>query len=242
MNTIENLNPSSRRSFLKSSSLAVAGAVAAPLILGTKSSAASPGDTLKVGLIGCGGRGSQAALNALTADKNAVITAVADLYEDKAHGSLKNMRASEFKDRVDVKDERVFSGFDAYKGVLESNIDVVILATPPGFRPQHMKAAVEANKHMFIEKPMATDAPGVRSIMESVAEAKRRKLAVCAGFCWRYNHAEQALYQHILDGQIGDMRTMYATYNTGFLWDRTNPKDKTELEKQLRNWMYYTWL
>src|SRR4051794_18304094 len=242
MNTSENPSPT-RRDFLKTSTLAVTGAVAAPFILGTRTNAASPGDTIKVGLIGCGGRGSGAALNALNADKNVVLTAVADLYEKKAHDQLKEFKASKpHAERIDVKDGDIYSGFDAYKGVLDSGVDVVLLATPPGFRPQHMKAAVAANKHMFVEKPMSTDAPGLRSITESVAEAKKKNLAVCAGFCWRYNLAEQALFEKMLAGEIGDIRTIYGTYNTGFLWDRTNAKDTTPLQKQLRNWMYYTWL
>lgn len=234
---------SSRRQFLKTSSAAAAGIIAGPAILGTKSSAASPGDTIKVGLIGAGGRGTGAAGNALTADGNAILTAVGDIYSEQAERSISNLKASKtFGDRTRVEAKNVFAGFDAYKGVLESGVDVVILATPPGFRPQHMKAAVEAGKHMFVEKPMATDAPGLRSIMESVAQAKTRQLGVCAGFCWRYNLSERALYEHIHAGDIGDIRTAYCTYNTGLLWDRTNPNDTTDLQKQLRNWYYYTWL
>src|SRR3954469_13219823 len=161
MNTSE--NSSTRRDFLKTSTLAVTGAVAAPFIMGTRTNAASPGDTIKVGLIGCGGRGSGAALNALNGDKNAVLTAGGDLYEEKAHDQLKQFKGSkEHAERINVKDSDVYSGFDAYKGVLDSGVDVVLLATPPGFRPQHMKAAVAANKHMFVEKPMSTDAPGLR--------------------------------------------------------------------------------
>ncbi|MDB6033517.1 MAG: gfo/Idh/MocA family oxidoreductase [Verrucomicrobiales bacterium] len=242
MNTSDN-SSTNRRDFLKTSTLAVSGAIAAPFILGTKSNAASPGDTIKVGLIGCGGRGTGAALNALKADENAVLTAVGDLYEPQAQSQLKEFkRSKEYTERINVKDSDVYHGFDAYKGVIESGVDVVILATPPGFRPLHMKAAVAANKHMFVEKPMSTDVPGLRSIMESVEEAKKKKLAVCAGFCWRYNLAEQALFEKLHEGEIGDIRTIYATYNTGFLWDRTSPKDTTDLQKQLRNWMYYTWL
>src|SRR5690349_392630 len=149
----ESTTPTTRRHFLKTSSAATAGLLAAPGILGTKSSAASPGDTIKVGLVGAGGRGSGAAGNALTADGNAVLTAIGDIYADNAERSLKNLRSSrDIGSRVNVDSKNIFVGFDAYKAVLESGVDVVILATPPGFRPQHVKAAVEAGKHMFVEK------------------------------------------------------------------------------------------
>ncbi len=237
------LNVTSRRQFLKTSSVATASLAAGPAILGTKSSAASPGDTIKVGLIGAGGRGSGAASNALAADNNAVLTAVADIYEDQATRSLRNLKESKaYGERVQVDSKNVFVGFDAYQAVIDSGVDVVILATPPGFRPQHVKAAVAAGKNMFVEKPMATDAPGVRSMMASVAEAKKKKLGLCAGFCWRYNLSERALFERIHAGDIGDIRAAYCTYNTGLLWDRTNPQDTTELQRQLRNWYYYTWL
>jgi myo-inositol 2-dehydrogenase/D-chiro-inositol 1-dehydrogenase len=232
-----------RRDFLRTSTTAAAGLIAAPAILGTKSSAASPGDTIKVGLVGAGGRGSGAAGNALAADSNAIITAVADIYEEQVARSVKNLQASKNGGaRVQVESKNMFVGFDAYKAVIDSGVDVVILATPPGFRPQQMKAAVAAGKHVFVEKPMATDAPGVRSTMESVAEARKRGLGVCAGYCWRYNQSERALYEHIHAGDIGDIRAAYCTYNTGLLWDRSTPKDTTELQRQLRNWYYYTWL
>jgi myo-inositol 2-dehydrogenase/D-chiro-inositol 1-dehydrogenase len=237
-------SPTTRRQFLKTSTAATLGSViAAPAILGTKSSAASPGDEIKVGLIGCGGRGSEAAMNALRGDKNATLHAMADIYAEQIDTKLGHMkRDDDLGSRVKVEEKNKFVGLDAYKAVIESGCDVVILATPPGFRPLHMKAAVAAGKHMFIEKPMATDAPGVRSIMESVAEAKKRNLAVCAGFCWRYSSPQRALYEKIHNGDIGNITAMYATYNTGFLWDRSSPKDVTPLQKQLRMWMYYTWL
>ena len=234
----------SRRQFIKTSTAATLGGVlAAPGILGTKSSAASPGDEIRIGLIGCGGRGSEAAMNALRGDKNATIHAIGDIYAEQIDTKLGHMKHdADLGSRVKVEDKNKFVGLDAYKAVLDSGCDVVILATPPGFRPLHMKAAVAAGKHMFVEKPMASDAPGVRSIMESVAEAKKKNLAVCAGFCWRYSSPQRALYGKIHNGDIGDIKAMYATYNTGFLWDRSSPKDITPLQKQLRMWYYYTWL
>lgn len=233
-----------RRQFLKTSTVAtLGGVIAVPGILGTKSSAASPGDEIRIGLIGCGGRGSEAAMNALRGDKNSTIHAIGDIYAEQIDSKLGHMkRDADLGSRVKVEDKNKFVGLDAYKAVLDSGCDVVILATPPGFRPLHMKAAVAAGKHMFVEKPMASDAPGVRSIMESVAEAKKKNLAVCAGFCWRYSSPQRALYEKIHNGDIGNLTSMYATYNTGFLWDRSSPKDITPLQKQLRMWYYYTWL
>ena len=236
-------NQTTRRQFLKTSTAAVGGVIAAPAILGTKSSAASPGDEIRVGLVGCGGRGGEAAMNALRGDKNATLTAIGDIYAEQIESKLGHMkRSEELGPRVKVEAKNQFVGLDAYKAVIDSGVDVVILATPPGFRPLHMKAAVEAGKHMFLEKPMATDAPGIRSIIASNAEAKKRNLAVCAGFCWRYSSPQRALYERIHNGEIGNVTAMYATYNTGFLWDRSSPKDVTDLQKQLRMWYYYTWL
>lgn len=173
-------------------------------------------------------------MNALRGDKNSTIHAIGDIYAEQIDSKLGHMKRDAdlgSRVKVQVEDKNKFVGLNAYKGVIDSGCDVVILATPPGFRPLHMKAAVAAGKHMFIEKPMATDAPGLRSIMESVAEAKKRNLAVCAGFCWRYSSPQRALYEKIHNGEIGNITAMYGTYNTGFLWDRTSPKDLTPLQK-----------
>jgi myo-inositol 2-dehydrogenase / D-chiro-inositol 1-dehydrogenase len=239
-----NDRPTSRRTFLKNSTAAALGsALSAPLILGTKSSAASPGDTIKVGLVGCGGRGSGAAKQALNADKNVILTCMGDAFPDRLQSSLKALKAdSEVGERVRVEEDNCFTGFDAYQKVIDSGVDVVILTSPPGFRPAHLKAAIEANKHVFCEKPMATDAPGVRSVLESVAEAKKRKLAVVAGFCWRYNLAERAGFAQIHDGAVGHIRAIYGTYNTGSLWSKPRQESWTDMEWQVRNWLYFTWL
>ena len=234
----------SRRTFLKTSTAAALGsALSAPLILGTKSSAASPGDTIKVGLIGCGGRGSGAAKQALNADKNVILTSMGDAFQDRLKSSLDALKSDpEVGEKVNVKPDNCFIGLDACQKVLESGVDVVILATPPGFRPAHLKAAIAADKHVFCEKPMATDAPGVRSVMETVEEAKKRKRAIVAGFCWRYNLAERAGFEQIHNGAIGDIRTIYGTYNTGSLWSRPRKPGWSDMEWQIRNWLYFTWL
>jgi predicted dehydrogenase len=233
----------SRRQFIKTSAAAAAGGIlAAPLILGTKATAA-PGDTIKVGLIGCGGRGTGAGSQALHADPNVVMTAMGDMFQDRLDSSLETLKHDpEIAGRVQVDEKNRFVGFDAYKQVIASGVDVVLLATPPGFRPLHFKAAVEANKHVFVEKPVATDAPGLRSIFASVEESKKRNLAVLSGFCWRYNLAERAVFEKVHDGAIGDIRTIYGTYNTGSLWSKPRQQNWSDLEFTLRNWLYYTWL
>lgn len=236
-----------RRQFIRTSGAAIGSIIAAPVILGTKSSAASPGDTLKVGLIGCGGRGSGAAKQALNADRNVILTAAADVFGDRIESSLQSLKADkDVGERVRVDADSRFVGLDAYQKVLSSGADVVILATPPGFRPAHFKAAVAAGKHVFCEKPMATDAPGLRSILASVQEAKQKKLAVVAGFCWRYDLARREFFKRLDDGALGEVRAMYHTYYTSPVKpmpaaDARKP-GMTDLEWQLRNWYNFAWL
>src|SRR5438128_403318 len=197
------MNPStsssSRRNFLKKSTAVMVGsALAGPFILRQRTTAAVNQDTLRVGLIGCGGRGTGAATQALTADKNVVLTAMGDAFSDRLQNSLKSLKEDDtVGSKIKVDPDHCFIGFDAYQKVLESGIDVVILATPPGFRPQHLKAAVAAGKHIFCEKPMATDAPGVRSVLESVAEAKKKNLSLAAGFCYRYSDGERGFLPRV---------------------------------------------
>ena len=237
MNTSE--HPStSRRHFLKSSTAAV---IAAPLIFTSRTRAASPGDTLKVGLIGCGGRGTGAAGQALTADANVHLAAMGDVFEDRLQGSMKILRDAH-PDKIRVTPDTTFTGLDAYQKVIDSGVDVVILATPPGFRPMHLKAAIAAGKHVFCEKPMAVDAPGVRSVLASAEEARKRNLAIVAGFNWRYSAAEREMMKRIHDGDIGEPVSLQTTYFTGTLWSRERQPGWTDLKWQLRNWYYFTWL
>src|SRR5437870_7116933 len=204
----------SRRQFLKTSSAAALGSVlAANLNLSEKTFAANS-ETLRVGLIGCGGRGTGAANQALNADKNVVLTAMADVFENQLQGSLRTLKG-EVGGKVEVDADHCFIGLDAYQKLIDSGVDVVILATPPGFRPEHLQAAVAAGKHIFCEKPVATDAPGVRSVLASVEQAKMKKLALVAGFCWRYDYPRREIFKRIHDGAIGDLRAIYATYYTG---------------------------
>lgn len=248
MNSIpSNPEMTSRRDFLKTSTAAAVGGVLAANLAFPRRASAAAADTLKVGLVGCGGRGTGAASQALHADKNVVLTAVADIFEPKCQGCLAALKGEDsIKDRVQVDPEHIFVGLKAYQKVIDSGVDVVLLASPPGFRPQHLQAAVAAGKHIFAEKPMATDAPGVRSVIESVAVAKKKNLALLAGFCWRYDYPRREFYKRILDGAIGDVRAVYATYLTGPVKPMpaasTRPAGMGDVEWQLSNWYNFTWL
>src|SRR4051812_39744165 len=212
MNT-PNENTTSRRNFIKSSAL-LGGALAAPAILPSRLFAAENSETLKIGLIGCGGRGTGAAGNALRADNNVVLTAMADVFENQIENSLKSLQRDN-PDKVNVVPEKRFVGLDAYQKLLNSGVDVVLLATPPGFRPMHLRAAVEAGKHIFCEKPMGTDAAGVHSVIESAKMAREKGLSLVAGFCWRYDAPRREFYKRIHDGAIGEIRAVYPTYYAG---------------------------
>jgi predicted dehydrogenase len=173
----------SRRDFLRASSAVTASLVAAPFVLTGRAAELSPGDTIKVGLVGCGGRGLGAGKQALSADSNVELVAVADAFENAVERGLETLKNDrEVGEKVKVDPAKRFVGLDAYQKLIDSGVDLVILASPPGFRPEHFKAAVAAGKHVFCEKPMATDAPGVRSILASVEESKRKNLSVVAGY------------------------------------------------------------
>jgi len=231
-----------RRQFLKTSSLVAGAGLAMPYtILGQEKGPELNSDTLKVGLIGCGGRGSGAASNALNADKNVVLWSMGDVFEDRLQSSLTNLQTG-LAEKVAVTPERTFVGLDAYQKVIDSGVDVVLLATPPGFRPMHLAAAIAAGKHVFCEKPMATDAPGVRSVLQTAEEARKKKLSIVSGFCWRANAGEREIMARIHDGDIGEPLALQNTYNTGPLWVRPRKPGQTEFEYQLRNWYYFTWL
>lgn len=228
----------SRRDFLKTTA---AGAAILTTAAHSTGLYAAGGDTIKVGLIGCGGRGGGAAENALNADPNVQLYAMADAFEDRLEASY-NYLAKKHANKVDVPQERRFSGFDGYKQLIDSGVDVVLLATPPHFRPAHLEYAVRAGKHVFCEKPMAVDGPGVRSILNTVREARKQKLCVMSGFCFRYDPPKREILKRIHDGAIGDVLAMQVNYNTGPIWYRGFESKWSQMENQMRNWYYYTWL
>lgn len=229
----------SRRDFLRTSSL-----LSAALATGVAGSGAhaAGSDTIKVGLVGCGGRGTGAAVNAMNAGKDVKLVALGDMFADNLEASRSNLRG-EGGARFDVADDHCFTGFDAYKKVIEC-VDVVLLATPPGFRPLHLKAAVEAGKHCFVEKPVATDGPGVRSVIDTCALARKKNLSIVSGLCWRYHNFMRETVARLQDGAIGTIQVVQSTYNTQNAKTPLpyDPKKWSEMEWQIRNWYYLSWL
>jgi myo-inositol 2-dehydrogenase / D-chiro-inositol 1-dehydrogenase len=240
-------NSTSRREFLRASSAVTAGLVAAPFVLTGRSAELSPGDTIKIGLIGSGSRGSGAAADAMAADPGTVLYAMADLEMSKIETGIQEVaKGLTEKSRVQVPAERKFVGIDAFEKVIASGVDVVLLTTPPGFRAQHFKAAVEAGKHAFLEKPVATDVAGVRSVRATAEEAKRKGLAVQSGFCWRAHTSRIEFFKRLHQGQIGDVRALYHTYLTGPVKPmrpaESRPAGMSDVEWQVRNWYNFVWL
>ena len=227
-----------RRGFLKSSGAAVIGSTLASL---PTSSFASSASVLKVGLIGCGGRGTGAAAQALQADSNVLLTAMGDVFEDRLEESYKALM-EEVPTKLKVEKATKFIGFDAYQKVIDSGVDVVLLATPPGFRPQHLMAAINAGKHVFCEKPVAVDAPGVRKVLEAAKKAKEKKLSLVSGFTFRYDYSKRALFDKIRQGAIGEVVSVSSTRNGGDLWYFPRQASWTDMEYQMRNWYYQNWL
>ena len=230
----------SRRDFLRTSSLLTAALATGA---GGSGAHAAGGDTIRVGLVGCGGRGTGAAVNAMKAGKDVKLVALGDMFREKLESSRSELRG-DGGDNYAVADDKCFTGFDAYKQVIDSGVDLVLLATPPGFRPVHLKYAVGAGKHTFVEKPVAVDGPGVRSVLESCAEAKKKGLAVGSGLCWRYHNAMRDTVKRVQDGAIGKVVNMQCTYNVGNAKPPIafEPSKWTEMEWQIRNWYYFTWL
>ncbi|MGH2622277.1 MAG: Gfo/Idh/MocA family protein, partial [Sphingobacterium sp.] len=232
----------SRRNFIKAAGVtSLTG-----LLLNNVSLASAPkytlnNKTLKVGLIGCGGRGTAAAMEAINADPNVILHAMADAFADHLEESHKSLTAK-LGDKIKVTDKNRFVGLDAYQKLLATDVDVIILATPPAFRPAHLEAAVNAGKHIFCEKPFAVDAPGLRRVIEASKQAKQKNLALVAGFCWRYHLPKRETFTRVLDGQVGEIVAAECTYNTGELWYKERQANWSDFEYQLRNWLYYNWL
>lgn len=238
-------NNMGRRSFMRTSGLAAGGLMLAPSVLSAKAHI-DGADTIRIGLIGCGGRGTGAAIQALSSGQNVQLVAMADAFRDRLDDSYKRIK-NEVAERelkaesVMVPDDHKFDGFDGYKKVI-SLCDVVVIATPPGFRPIHFEAAVEANKHVFMEKPVAVDAVGVRRVLAAAEKAKAKKLNVVVGLQRHY----QKIYQEWVDllhgGVIGDITTSFVYWNSDGVWVRDRKPGMTEMEYQMLNWYYFNWL
>ena len=249
-----------RRSFIRNSALTASGA-ALTSALGQGVYAAGS-EELKIGLVGCGGRGSGATMQALTATKYPVkLWAMGDLFADQieaSHGMLSSGAEGRYdrssfpslSDKMDVPGERRFSGFDSFQKVIDSGIDMVILATPPHFRPQHFEAAVKAGVHVFMEKPVAVDPVGIRRIMAAAEESKRKNLSVVAGTQRRHQNHYQEIIKRVQDGAIGDMVAGQCYWNMGPLWvddakkywNKYKTGEWSDMEYQCRNWLFHVWL
>ncbi len=231
----------SRRDFLKASTGTALGASLATAPVLAHGVHVLGDEKLKVGLIGCGGRGTGAAANALRASEDNVLFAMADVFADKIQSSRARLRKNAVGAQVLVDDEHCFTGFDAYKKVVDC-VDVVILTCSPHFRPEHLAYAIAQGKHVFCEKPVAVDAPGIRSVIETCKKAKEKNLAIVSGLCYRYHRPKLELYKRIHAGAIGEIRTLQATYHGGGLWHRGSKPKWSNMEYMIRNWVYFAWL
>ena len=242
MNSDASNNSTSRRDFVKNSTLLAGGLLAAPLFSNANYFSGSD-DVIKVALVGCGGRGTGAALQALLSKQNVKLVAMADAFRDRLDNCLKRILGDEdaatIKDRIDVPEERKFVGFDGYKKAIPL-ADVVILATPPGFRPIHFEEAINQNKHVFMEKPVATDPAGVQKVLATAEAAKQKKLNVVVGLQRHYQNSYRELFKR--KDQIGDITSAQAWWNNDGVWVRKRQYNQTEMEYQMRNWYYFVWL
>ena len=227
-----------RREFLKTSGV-IGGALTAGLA-GMANVHAAGSDAVRVGMIGCGGRGTGAAANSAEACPEVKIVAMGDAFPDNLSNARSNLQ--KLGKQFDAPEDRCFAGLDAYKKVLECDLDYVILATPPGFRPQHLKAAVAAGKHVFTEKPVGTDGPGIRAVLEAAEEAKKKGLTIVAGTQRRHQAGYIESMKQIHDGAIGEITSARCYWNQGGLWSREKQSDWSDMEWQVRNWLYFSWL
>ncbi len=232
-----------RRGFVKNSALAAGGIIMAPMAMNAYGFHNSMDDTIKVALIGCGGRGTGAAVQALKTTANVKLVAMADAFQDRLDSSYKAITDDEqgVKDRVAVPAENRFAGFEGYLKAIPL-ADVVILATPPGFRPIHFAEAIRQNKHVFMEKPVATDSPGIRKVLETAEIAKSKKLNVVVGLQRHYQDHYRELIKRVHGGEIGDIVASQVYWVDGGVWVKERTPQMTEMEYQMRNWYYFNWL
>lgn len=245
----------SRRDFLKTSTAAAMGMTMAGRINALPGAYAAGSDSIRVGLIGCGGRGTGAVINALSAAPGVKLIAMADAFKDRLEDSRKNLTTQLSKpvdkgadvvrvaDKLDVPDDHCFVGLDAYQKLLAlSDVNYVILATPPAFRPAHLEAAVAAGKNIFTEKPVAVDGPGIRNVLATYEKAMARRLAIAAGTQRRHQTGYLETMKLVHDGRIGDLVAARCYWNQGSLWKKDRQPAWSDLEWQMRNWLYFTWL
>ncbi len=206
-------------------------------------------EAVKVGIVGCGGRGSGAAENILDADPQVKIVSLGDAFEFRAKGLLKSLKGNaKYKDRIMATEDSTYIGLDAYKKVIASDCDVVVLATPPGFRPQQLEAAVKAGKHIFCEKPVAVDVAGIKKVLALVEESKKKKLAIVAGTQRRHQGVYVDIMKRVHNGDIGDIMSARAYWNGNAIWFRPRKElddlkiPNTDVNYQLHNWYHFLWM
>ena len=229
-----------RRDFLKTSAGLTSAAVASSL-LGSSFGTAQGDDSLRVGLIGCGNRGTGAARDCANSSEGVEIYAMGDVFRDRLDGSRGNLQKA-IGEKLTVTDDRCFVGFDAYEDVLASDVNMVVLGTPPGFRPIHFRAAIEAGKNVFMEKPVATCPTGVRMVMEAGHLAKEKGLGVVAGTQRRHHAGYIETIRRIHGGAIGKVVAAQCYWNQHGLWSHEKNDQWSDVEWQIRNWLYFTWL
>lgn len=229
----------SRREFLKQS--AVTGAAAVGALSLARSAHAAGDDTIKIGLIGCGGRGSGAADNAMNAGKDVRLTAMADVFDDRLQDSRQRLKKMK-PEQVAVDDDHCFVGFDAYEKLIHSGVDVVLIAAASHFHPVMLKAAIDAGKHVFCEKPHGIDAPGVKIAMAAAEEAQKKKLCLATGLCWRSDPGVRETMKRVRDGAIGEIIAIQETYvGTPYVLRERQP-GWNEMQFQMQNWYHFNWL
>tara|TARA_R110000796_G_scaffold35098_2_gene90515 strand:- start:89526 stop:90833 length:1308 start_codon:yes stop_codon:yes gene_type:complete len=233
-------NKTSRRTFVKTSAKTLAAGMVFSHLPIFSSANVLGQEKIKLGLVGCGGRGTGAIFQALTASKSVQLVAMGDVFKHELDNSLQQV-ATKFSDQVAVPKERQFLGLDAFEKVI-AECDAVILATPPGFRPQHFQHAIDAGKHVFLEKPLAVDGPGYRKIIETGEKATEKKLNVVVGLQFRYEIAMNEMVTKIHSGEIGDILSADVYYNVGKATVHPRKEGQTELEYQISNWHYFNWL
>lgn len=233
------INSNSRRDFIKTSALVTGGLMTSPFIV--PGAYAAPANELKLAVIGCGGRGTGAVFQAFETGHPIKLVAMADAFRDRLDTSYKPIMEKYGADKVDVPEERKYTGFDGYKKAI-ADADVVILASPPGFRPSHFEEAVRQGKQIFMEKPVATDAAGIRKVLAAAEVAKAKKLNVVVGLQRHYQNNYRETIKRIHDGQIGEITGGQVYWNDGGVWVRERKPEMTEMEYQMRNWYYFNWL